>query len=256
MKVVILAGGLGTRLAPETEFRPKPMVEVGGRPLLWHIMRHYARYGHEEFVIALGFLGDVIKRYMVDYATLHGSVKVDFRSNQAEPLDSIRDDWRVELVETGLDADTGARVKRLMPYLRDETFMLTYGDGVSNVDLDALLSYHRSHQGLATVTAVRPPARFGHLAFDGDRVTSFSEKHQLREGWINGGFFVFEPELLDRIPEGSSVSLELHVLSKLAEEGELHAYRHDSFWQCMDTVRDRQYLEGLWKQGDAPWKTW
>jgi glucose-1-phosphate cytidylyltransferase len=256
MKVVILAGGRGTRLAPETGFRPKPMVEVGGRPLLWHIMRHYSRYGHEEFVIALGFMGAVIKRYIVDYGTLNGSLRVDFQASATEALDGNRLDWQVELVETGLEAQTGARLRRLAPYLGDGSFMLTYGDGVSDVDLDAVLAYHRSHGRLATLTAVHPPARFGHLVFDDDRVTSFSEKPQAGGGWINGGFFVFEPEVLDRIPAGEETSLERHVLPQLADDRELHAYHHRSFWQCMDTPRDRDLLETLWQSGEAPWKTW
>lgn len=256
MKVVILAGGRGTRLAPETEYRPKPMVEVGGRPMLWHIMRHYSQYGHEQFVIALGFLGNVIKRYVVEYGTLNGALKVDFRKQEAMALDENPLAWQVELVETGLDAQTGARLRRLAPNLRGETFMLTYGDGVSDVDLDALLEFHRSHGGLATLTAVHPPARFGHLVFDGDRVESFSEKPQVGEGWINGGFFVFESEVLDLIPEGEEIALERHVLPPLAASGELHAYRHQSFWQCMDTQRDRQLLETLWQSGNPPWKSW
>jgi glucose-1-phosphate cytidylyltransferase len=256
MKVAILAGGRGTRLTPETDFRPKPMVEVGGRPLLWHIMHHYARCGHEEFVIALGFLGDVIKRYIVEYGMLNGSLKVDFRTQATVPLGERRLDWRVELVETGLEALTGARLRRLAPHLRGGTFMLTYGDGVSDVDLEALLTFHRSHGRLATLTAVHPPARFGHLAFEGDRVVSFSEKPQIGEGWINGGFFVFEPGVLDLIPEGERIALELHVLPKLAADGELRAYRHQNFWQCMDTPRDQQLLESLWQSGKAPWKTW
>lgn len=256
MKVVILAGGRGTRLAPETEFRPKPMVEVGGHPLLWHIMHHYAGYGHEQFVIALGFLGDVIKRYIVDRGTLNGSIKVDFREQATESLEGNRLEWQVELVETGLDAQTGARLRHLAPHLGGGTFMLTYGDGVSDVDLDALLAYHRSHGRLATVTAVHPPARFGHLVFDGDRVTGFDEKPQIGEGWINGGFFVFEEGVLDLISGGEETSMELQLLPRLAAEGELRAYRHQSFWQCMDTPRDRDRLEALWQSGRAPWKTW
>lgn len=256
MKVVILAGGRGTRLAPETEYRPKPMVEVGGRPLLWHIMRHYSQYGHEQFVIALGFLGNVIKRYVVECGTLNGALKVDFRTQEAMALEENPLAWQVELVETGLDAQTGARLRRLASNLRGETFMLTYGDGVSDVDLDALLDFHRSHGGLATLTSVHPPARFGHLVFDGNRVASFSEKPQVGEGWINGGFFVFESEVLDLIPEGEEIALERHVLPQLAASGELHAYRHQYFWQCMDTQRDRQLLETLWKSGNPPWKTW
>jgi len=256
VKVAILAGGRGTRLAPETELRPKPMVEVGGRPLLWHIMRHCSTWGHGHFVIALGFQGAVIKRYMVDYGTLNGSLRVDFGTSEASSLEVQRNSWKVDLIETGLDADTGARLRRLGPQLSEGTFLLTYGDGVADVDLDALLAFHRSHGGMVTITAVHPPARFGHLEFEGDRVAAFDEKPQVGEGWINGGFFLMEPEVLSEIPDGDRVSLERHVLSRLAEAGELFAYRHRGFWQCMDTPRDRDRLEQLWQSGEAPWKTW
>jgi len=256
MRVVILAGGRGTRMAPETDLRPKPMVEVGGRPLLWHIMRHFSVYGHHEFVIALGFRGEVIKHYVAGYGSLNGNLTVDFKTGEVLTFERSSLPWRVTLVDTGLDAETGSRLRRLEPVLRDGTFMATYGDGVCDVDLDALLAFHRAHGGLATVTAVRPPARFGHIEFDGDRVARFQEKSQLDEGWINGGFFVLEPGLLDWIADGDEVSFERDVMPELAEAGELFAYRHDAFWQCMDTVRDQRLLESLWKAGRAPWKTW
>jgi glucose-1-phosphate cytidylyltransferase len=256
MKVAILAGGLGTRMAPETDLRPKPMVEIGGRPILWHIMRHYATYGHSEFVIALGFKGHIIKRYMVDYGSLNGDLTVNFQTGEVESIERNGLDWRVELIDTGLDAQTGTRLRRLAPHLSSGPFMLTYGDGVADVNVDALLSFHRHHGRLATLTAVRPSARFGHLELDDNQVSRFSEKSQLGEGWINGGFFVLERGVLDYIGDGESESFELGVLGRLAEEGELMAYHHHSFWQCMDTVRDRQLLEDLWKSGSAPWKTW
>jgi glucose-1-phosphate cytidylyltransferase len=256
MRVAILAGGQGTRMAPETDLRPKPMVEIGGRPLLWHIMRHYSVYGHHDFLIALGFRGDVIKRYVTDCVALEGDLTVDFKTGELLPLARAPLPWRVSLVETGLGTETGARLLRLAPFLGDRAFMLTYGDGVADVDLDALLAFHRSHGRLATLTAVHPPARFGHLEFADDRVARFGEKPQLAEGWINGGFFVLEPGVLDWIPGGDSVSFERDVMPRLAEAGELFAYRHGSFWQCMDTLRDARLLETLWDGGSAPWKTW
>ena len=245
MKVVILAGGEGSRLAEETAIRPKPMVEVGGRPLLWHIMKHYAHHGFPEFMLALGYKGEVIKRYFLDYSTLGTSMTISLREGQVRPHHQRSEDWTVHLVDTGLHTQTGGRVKRLEPWLADGTFMLTYGDGVSDVDLGALLRFHRSHWRLATVTAVRPPARFGGLVLDGDLVSSFTEKPQAGEGWINGGFFVLEPGVLDFI-EGDGTSLEVDTLHRLAAEGELAAYRHTQFWQCMDTLRDLRLLEDLW----------
>ena len=255
MKVAILAGGVGTRLAEETEIKPKPMVEIGGRPILWHIMMHYARYGFNEFVIALGYKGEVIKRYMLDYAALHSDLTIKFRSGRVQRHDNHAPDWSVRLVDTGLNTLTGGRIKRLRPCLGGETFMLTWGDGVSNVDLDALLTFHRAHGRLATVTAVRPTARFGHLNFSGDRVTEFSEKPQTREGWINGAFFALEPGVFDYI-EGDDTQWEREPMERLARDGQLMAYRHHDFWQCMDTLRDRKLLQDLWDRGDAPWKTW
>lgn len=257
-KVAILAGGLGSRLAEETEVKPKPMVEIGGRPLLWHIMKHYGRYGYGDFVIALGYRGEVIKRYMLEYASLHSDLTVGLRDGSVERNGNGRaeppDDWTVGLVDTGSETATGGRIKRLRPHLGDSTFMLTWGDGVSNVDLDRLLDFHRSHGKLATLTAVRPPARFGHLEIEDDRIREFSEKPQLGEGWINGAFFVLEPGVFDYI-DGDATQWEREPLEGLARDGELMAYRHEGFWQCMDTIRDRKLLEELWQDG-APWRTW
>lgn len=256
MKVAILAGGRGTRLGAETTRIPKPMVEIGGRPILWHILRHYSCYGYNDFVVALGFRGEVIKRYMLDYRALAGNLSVDFRTGEVVTTTSNELEWRVDLVETGSETETGSRIRKLAPYLGGRPFMLTYGDGVADLDVAALVQFHRENGCLATLTAVRPVARFGHLEFEGERVVRFSEKPQLGEGWINGGFFVLEPEVLDYIGEGEQVSFERDVLERLAKEGQLVAYRHRSFWQCMDTPRDKRLLESLWETGDAPWKLW
>lgn len=255
MKVVILAGGVGTRLTEETEIRPKPMVEIGGRPILWHIMKHYAHYGLRDFVIALGYKGDYIKRFMVDYVSLTSDLTVRLKDGSVERRNGQGDDWTVELVDTGIDTLTGGRLKRLAPHLPNETFMMTWGDGVSDVNLDELLTFHRSHGRLATLTAVRPPARFGHLDLQSDRVAEFSEKPQTGEGWINGAFFVLEPGVLDYI-EGDQTQWEREPLEQLAKDGQLMAYRHYSFWQCMDTLRDKKLLQELWDEGNAPWKVW
>ena len=255
MKVVILAGGFGTRLAEETEIRPKPMVEIGGRPILWHIMMHYHTYGHHEFLIALGHKGEYIKRWARDLASLEGHLTVRTKTGEVTVHDAAVPDWTVHLVDTGRSTLTGGRIKRLAPWVGDETFMLTWGDGVSDVDLDRLLDFHRSHGKLATMTAVRPPARYGHMEFDGDRVTEFTEKPQAREGWINGAFFVLEPGIFDYI-RGDDVMWEHEPLRLLAKDGKLMAYRHHSFWQCMDTLREKHILESLWQSGDAPWKSW
>ena len=254
MKVVIFAGGLGSRLSEETESKPKPMVEIGGRPILWHIMSHYAHHGLNEFVITLGYRGDVVKRWFLDKAELDGSFTLSLGDRQVVRHDEPLDDWKLSLIETGVETQTGGRLARVAPLLRDGTFMLTYGDGVSDIDLGELLAFHRAHGKLATVTAVRPPARFGELEFDGDRVKHFAEKPQIGEGWINGGFFVLEPGVLDVIP--GDVHWEREPLERLAEAGELMAYKHESFWQCMDTLRDKRLLESLWANGPAPWKVW
>jgi glucose-1-phosphate cytidylyltransferase len=253
MKTVLLAGGLGTRLTEETELRPKPMVEIGGQPILWHIMKYYSSYGFEEFLIALGYKSDVIKRYFMDYSGLAGSLSIDLKSGKVEATEKRCEDWIVHLRETGLYTNTGGRLKRLEAWLADGTFMVTYGDGLSNIDLSELLRFHRGHGRIATVAAVRPPARFGCLIFEGDLVAQFVEKPQIGEGWINGGFLVFEPEIFKYI-DGDQSSLESDVLERLANERQLAAFRHNGFWQCMDTLRDKRLLENMWQQGTSPWK--
>jgi glucose-1-phosphate cytidylyltransferase len=257
MRVVILAGGMGTRLSEETDTKPKPMVEIGEQPILWHIMKHYAHFGVNEFFIALGYKGEVIKRYMWDYFHLNGSMTIDGTTRQVEPHGREQhDDWRVHLIDTGRDTMTGGRVKRLEPLLKEGgTFMLTYGDGVGNIDVERLLRFHHSHGKLATITAVRPPARFGGLVLDGDNVAQFSEKPQTGEGWINGGFMVFEPGVFSYMT-GDKTVLEADTLEELAQAGQLAAYRHEQFWQCMDTLREKRLLDGLWQSGQAPWKVW
>jgi len=255
MKVVILAGGLGSRLSEETEIKPKPMVEIGGKPILWHIMKHYAHYDLKEFFVALGYRGDEIKRYFFDYHNLNGSMTINLSTGSLEAQKRECEDWLVHLIDTGLPTLTGGRVKRLESQLNDSTFMVTYGDGVSNIDLAKLLKFHKSHGRIATVTAVRPPARFGGLVFEGDMVVNFTEKPQIGEGWINGGFLVFEPAVFDYL-SGDESSLEADALEKLAADRELVAYRHEGFWQCMDTKRDMNLLESLWRSNDAPWKAW
>jgi len=255
MKVVILAGGLGTRLAEETEVKPKPMVEIGGWPILWHILKHYGHYGFREFFVALGYKGDAIKHFFMDYCNLNGDMTVRFSQGEIERHKGEKDDWTVHLFNTGQDTATGGRVKRLEKWLKDETFMLTYGDGVSDVNLQDLVSFHRAHGCAATITAVRPPARFGGLIFEGDSVAEFTEKPQVGEGWINGGFMVLEPKIFKYL-DGDQSILEKDGLERLARERQLVAYRHDNFWQCMDTLRDKRLLESLWQQGKAPWKIW
>jgi glucose-1-phosphate cytidylyltransferase len=255
VKVGILAGGGGTRLAEETDTRPKPMVEVGGKPILWHIMMHYAHYGMKDFAIALGYKGDMIKRYMLDYCALNTNLSVHFGDGRVERDGPPIDDWNVDLIDTGQDTNTGGRIKRLKEYLGGGTFMLTWGDGVSDVNLHDLLKFHRAHGRLATVTAVRPPARFGRLDMVGDQVVDFAEKPQLSEGWINGAFFVLEPAVFDYI-DGDATQWEKEPLERLARDGELMAYKHGGFWQCMDTLRDKRLLETLWASGNPPWKIW
>lgn len=259
MKVVILAGGLGTRLAEETDVKPKPMVEVGGRPILWHIMQHYAHFGFTDFVVALGYKGEYIKKYFVDYCKLHGNLTLKTRSgDMMRHGNGDTSDWSLELIETGIKTSTGGRIKAVAPYLGNSTFMLTYGDGVSNVDLKKLLAFHKAHGRLATMTCVHPPARFGHMEFNGDQIMQFTEKPQTAEGYINGGFFVFEPEFLEYLP-GSPEEVpffEREPLEKLARDKQLMAYKHNGFWQCMDTLRDKRLLEELWEKNEAPWKVW
>ena len=255
MKVAILAGGAGTRLAEETQIKPKPMVEIGGRPILWHIMKHYSHYGFKDFVIALGYKGEIIKKYMLDYSSLNSNLKVNLKTGEVQNNGGERPDWSVELIDTGLTSLTGGRIKRLAPYVGNETFMLTWGDGLSNINLKELLAFHRKHGKLATLTAVRPAARYGHMTFEGDSVVEFNEKPQLGEGWINGAFFVLEPAIFDYI-EGDDTQWENDPLVQLAKGGQLMAYKHHSFWQCMDTLREKFILERFWKSGKAPWKIW
>jgi len=252
MKVILLAGGFGTRLVEFTDVIPKPMVPIGGKPMLWHIMKTYAHYGHKDFYVALGYKAEVIKEYFLNYRALNADFTVDLTTGDIVPhqLDSI--DWRVTLVHTGDKTMTGGRVKRMREYIGNEPFLLTYGDGVADIDLQALLSFHKKHGKLITMTAVRPAARFGELEIDGDLVTSFKEKPQLHEGWINGGYFVVQPEFFDFI-ESDATLLEREPLEQATLVGELMAYRHEGFWHCMDTKRDHELLEQLWTQGKAPW---
>jgi glucose-1-phosphate cytidylyltransferase len=255
MKVGILAGGVGSRLSEETTVKPKPMVEIGDRPILWHIMRYYYAYGFDEFVIALGYRGEYIKRWFYDETNLASNLTVRSAAGTIEPHGQPPEDWTVELIETGLKTNTGGRIKRLIPYMGGETFMMTWGDGVGTVDLKNLLEFHRSHGKLATLTAVRPPARYGHLDLNGNQVVEFSEKPQASEGWINGAFFVLELEVGNYI-DGDDTLFEREPLQRLAAEGQLMAYHHDDFWACMDTLRDKVMLERLWASEKPPWRIW
>ena len=257
MKTLILAGGYGTRLSEETGSKPKPMVEIGGRPILWHIMKIYAAFGYKEFITALGYKSDVIKRYFLDLHHARNNVTVHLESGQVEvhPSHQQVEDWTVHMIETGLDTDTGGRIKRVAASIGDETFMMTYGDGVSDVDIGALVAFHRAHGRLATITAVRPPSRFGGLELDERQVTQYVEKPQIGEGWINGGFFVLEPGVLDFIA-GDETRFEREPLELLASSGQLMAYQHQGFWQPMDTLRDVRLLNQLWENKTAPWRSW
>ncbi|MBI2605100.1 MAG: glucose-1-phosphate cytidylyltransferase [Deltaproteobacteria bacterium] len=264
MKTVILAGGFGTRLSEETVLKAKPMVEIGGKPILWHILNLYGARGFNEFVLALGYKGETIKEYFLNFYALNNDISVDLSSGKTAVQSGRQPDWKVDLIDTGQHTMTGGRVKRLAKILsKEKTFMLTYGDGVSDIDVKKLVEFHQSHGKLATVTVVRPPARFGSVIFEGDRVepqgsqrvVEFLEKPQTGEGWINGGFFVLNREVLEYI-EGDETVWERDPLEKLARDGQLMAYRHEGFWQMMDTLRDKQLLESLWEKGDAPWKVW
>lgn len=255
MKAIILAGGFGTRLQEETTVKPKPMIEIGGEPILWHIMSIYAAYGCKEFIVALGYRGEVIKKYFLDYYYLRNSFGIHLSNGHTDVHNGYREDWDVHLIDTGLHSETGGRIKRAAALIGDETFMLTYGDGVANINIRELVSFHQMHGKLATVTAVRPPARFGSMSFNGNLVTQFTEKPQIGEGWINGGYFVLEPEVLNYI-EGDDVVFERGPLERLAKDRQLVAYRHEGFWQCMDTLRDMRLLEDLWRRGNPPWKVW
>ena len=253
MKVVLLAGGSGTRLSEYTETLPKPMVRIGGMPILWHIMKTFAHFGHKDFFVALGYKAEVIKEFFLHYRTLNADFTVDLGTGvvNSHQLDEV--DWKVTLVNTGLQTMTGGRVKRMKPYIGSETCFLTYGDGVSNVDLDQLITFHKSHGKMVTVTAVHPGARFGELEIKGEQVNSFQEKPQTGQGWINGGYFVIEPEFFELI-EGDLTILEREPLERVANMGELMAFQHKGFWQCMDTKRDRDNLEEYWISGIAPWR--
>lgn len=255
MKTAILAGGHGSRLEEETAARPKPMVEIGGKPLLWHLMNIYSAHGYRDFLVACGYRGEMIKEYFHHFALQNSDYVIDMKSGAVNVVNESKVDWRVGVIDTGVETMTGGRLLRLRPWIGDGAFMVTYGDGVGDVDVASLVAFHRSHGKLATLTAVRPPARFGSLALDGDNVREFAEKPQTGEGWINGGFFVFEAGVFDYL-DGDDTSLEQEPLERLAREGQLMAFRHQGFWQPMDTLRERRLLESLWAAGNAPWKIW
>ena len=250
---MILAGGFGTRLSEYTEAIPKPMVTIGGRPILWHLMKTYAHFGHNDFYVALGYKAQVIKEYFLNYQALNSDFTVDLSTGAVEPHSLADTDWRVTLVDTGLESMTGGRVKRMQQFIGNETFMLTYGDGLADIDLNALLEFHKSHGKMITVSAVHPGARFGELEMLDRKVISFQEKPQTTQGWINGGYFIIEPKFFDFIEDDKSI-LERDPLERAAEMGELMAYHHDGYWQCMDTKRDKDHLEELWSDGNAPWQ--
>ena len=251
MKVILLAGGFGTRISEYTDLVPKPMIPIGGKPILWHIMNTFSTFGHKDFLVALGYKSQVVKDFFLNYRALNSDFTVDLASGAVTPHQAANVDWRVTLVDTGENSMTGGRVRRMRDFVGNETCLLTYGDGVSDIDIDALLDFHKSHGKLVTVTAVRPSARFGELEFDGNQVTSFKEKPQLHSGWINGGYFVVEPAFFDFI-DGDETMLEREPLERAVEAGQLMAYFHEGFWHCMDTKRDHEMLEALWAQG-APW---
>jgi len=254
MKVIILAGGYGTRLSEYTKSIPKPMVTVGGKPILWHIMNTYASFNHNDFYVALGYKAEIIKDFFLNYKTLNSDFTVDLSSGNITEHSQDNIDWNVTLVNTGLNSMTGGRVKRMKDYIGNETFLLTYGDGLADIDINLLIKFHKNHGKMVTVSAVHPGARFGELSLDGDIVTSFKEKPQTSQGWINGGYFVIEPEFFELIDDDSTI-LEQSPLERASQMGELMSFQHNGFWQCMDTKRDRDYLESLWKSNDAPWKT-
>jgi glucose-1-phosphate cytidylyltransferase len=255
MKAVILAGGLGTRLAEETSARPKPMVEIGGRPILWHIMKIYSAHGVNDFIVCLGYKGYLIKEYFANYSLHMSDVTIDMVNNRKEIHQNSAEPWRITLVDTGDASMTGGRLKRVAPYIGDEDFCMTYGDGVGNVNITELIAFHRAHKRLATLTGTQPPGRFGVLSLEGDRVIGFEEKPQGDGSWINGGFFVLSPRVIDYVTNDSTI-WERGPMERLARDGQLSAYLHKGFWLPMDTLRDKQHLEELWQSGQAPWKVW
>ena len=252
MKIVILAGGYGTRLSEYTSLIPKPMVNIGDKPIIWHIMNIYSNYGFNDFILALGYKGNKIKEFFLNYKTLNSDFSINLKSGLIHPINSIDKNWNITLVDTGLNTATGGRVNKLKDFIGNETFMLTYGDGVANIDIKKLVKFHKSHGKLATLTAVRPAARFGELDLLETKVLSFKEKPQLRKGWINGGFFVLEPDVINYI-SGDDVMFEREPLSKISSEGELQAFFHEGFWQSMDTKREHDILQKCWDEGNPPW---
>jgi len=258
MKVVILAGGFGTRISEESHLKPKPMIEIGGKPILWHIMKRYSAFGFNEFVICAGYKQESIKNYFRDYRVWNSDVTFDYTNGDGEKItvhNTAMDPWKVTVVDTGYSTMTGGRIKRIRPYIGEETFFLTYGDGLSDVDFRAELAFHRAHGKLATMTAVHPESRFGVLDLQGDTILAFREKSPEDVGWINGGFLILEPGVIDYIA-GDNVPFEREPIERIAADGELKAYRHNGFWQCMDTMRDKEVLERLWADGNTPWKNW
>jgi len=256
MQAVILCGGLGMRMREETEFRPKPMVSIGGRPILWHIMSHYRFHGVREFILCLGYKGDIIRDYFLNFRNYNADIKIDLSDGTTSLLSDHQVDWHITLAETGDQTMTGARLRKALKYICGDRFFATYGDGVSNVDLKALLAFHYAEGKKSTVTAVRPPSRFGELLLDGNLATSFAEKPQTGSGWINGGYFVFETGAFRDFPQDDGLVLESTIVRSLAAQGELSVYRHSGFWQCMDTYREMQLLDQMWTSGKAPWKVW
>lgn len=258
MKVVILAGGKGTRIAEESEFRPKPMIKVGEKPILWHIMKIYATYGFSDFIICLGYKGELIKQHFLDYKALNSDFTITLGKHDGIKIygNNSEDHWTVTLADTGLEAMTGSRIKKIERYVDSNLFMLTYGDGVADIDIDKLVSFHRSHNKIGTLTGVHPSSRFGELLVEGNQVKNFAEKPNITEGHINGGFFVFDRRIFDYLTEDDSSIFEKEPLENLARDGELMVYTHNGFWQCMDTMRDMTMLNKLWKENKAPWKIW
>jgi len=256
MKAVILAGGLGTRFSEETNLRPKPMIEIGGKPILWHIMKIYAAYNVTEFIIALGYKAEIIKEYFLNFYALNNNISIDLATGKTTIHDGKQPSWKIHLVDTGLHTQTGGRLKRLKGWLGEsEPFLFTYGDGVADLDMESVMKFHFSHGKLATVTTVRSPARFGRIAFDGDRISNFHEKPESGEGWINGGFFVLHPKVIDYI-DGDETAWEKEPLERLTRDNQMMGYRHYGFWSCMDTLKEKNYLEDLWETKKAPWKIW